>query len=296
VLYDETQQRATGVEVIDTVSQNVTEYYASLLFLNAATMATTFILLNSISNRFPNGLGNDSDQVGRNVMDHHKGAGASAVVEGFDEQYYFGRRPTGIYVPRFRNLGEKRNYLRGFGLQGGAGRSGWWSALGHEALGEALKNLVQTPSGWNISLGGFGECLPYASNRVTLNTNVKDKYGRNSLRMDVAFKENEQRMHEDIAVAASEMLQACGYKNVKPYTGISFPGNANHEMGTARMGKDSKTSVLNAFNQMHAVKNVFITDGSCMTSNGNVNPSLTYMALTARACAYAVDEMKQKNL
>lgn len=296
VLYDEATQRASGVEIIDTETNEVVEFYSTILFLNAATMATTFILLNSISNRFPNGLGNDSDQVGRHVMDHHKGAGASVSIEDFEEQYYSGRRPTGIYIPRFRNLNEKRNYLRGFGLQGGAGRSGWWNALGMETIGADLKKVVQTPGHWNLSLGGFGECLPYPTNRVTLNTNLKDKYGRNTLSMDVEFKENEKAMHEDIANAAVEMLEACGYKDVKRNTGISFPGNANHEMGTARMGHDPKTSVLNKFNQMHAVKNVFITDGSCMTSSGNVNPSLTYMALTARACDYAVKEMMRKTI
>lgn len=296
VLYDEQKNRAVGVEIIDTETRAVMEFYASVIFLNAATLATTFILLNSISNRFPNGLGNGSDQVGRNVMDHHKGAGASASVEGFEDHYYSGRRPTGIYVPRYRNLMEKRNYLRGFGLQGGASRSGWWNALSTEALGENLKQAVQTPGGWNMSLGGFGECLPYAGNRITLSTNKKDIYGRNTLRVDVEFKDNEKRMHEDIADSAAEMLEACGYKNLKRNSGISFPGNANHEMGTARMGRDPKTSVLNAFNQMHEVKNVFITDGSCMTSSGNVNPSLTYMALTARACDYAVTELKKKNL
>jgi choline dehydrogenase-like flavoprotein len=296
VLYDESKQRATGVEIIDTETNEVIEFYSSIIFLNAATMATTFILLNSISKQFPNGLGNGSDQVGRNVMDHHKGAGASASVDGFEDQYYSGRRPTGIYVPRYRNFGEKRNYLRGFGLQGGAGRSGWWNALSTEAIGENLKQVVQTPGGWNISLGGFGECLSYQNNRATLNTNLKDKYGRNTLSMDVEFHENEKKMHEDIADSAVEMLEACGYKNVRRNSGISFPGNANHEMGTARMGRDPKTSVLNAFNQMHEVKNVFITDGSCMTSSGNVNPSLTYMALTARACDYAVREMKKGSI
>jgi choline dehydrogenase-like flavoprotein len=296
VLYDEKKNRATGVEIVDAETKEVIEFYASIIFLNAATLATTFILLNSISSRFPNGLGNDSDQVGRNVMDHHKGAGASASVEGFEDQYYSGRRPTGIYVPRYRNLNEKRHYLRGFGLQGGAGRSGWWSALGMETIGESLKTFVQTPGGWNISLGGFGECLPYANNRVTLNTDKKDVYDRNTLRVDVEFKDNEKLMHEDIADSAAEMLEACGYKNVKRNSGISFPGNANHEMGTARMGHDSRTSVLNSYNQMHEVKNVFITDGSCMTSSGNMNPSLTYMALTARACNYAVSELRSRNI
>jgi choline dehydrogenase-like flavoprotein len=296
VIYDEGKQRATGVEVIDTETNTVTEYYSTILFLNAATMATTFILLNSTSSRFPNGLGNGSDQVGRNVMDHHKGGGASAQVEGLDDQYYSGRKPTGIYVPRFRNISEKRkDYIRGFGLQGGAGRGGW-NAFSLEAIGAELKKIVQQPRGWNISLGGFGETLPYQENRATLNTNLKDKYGRNTLSMDVEFKENEKAMHEDIANSAAEMLEACGYKNVRKNTGISFPGNANHEMGTARMGRDPKTSVLNAFNQMHEVKNVFITDGSCMTSNGNVNPSLTYMALTARACDYALKELKKGNI
>jgi choline dehydrogenase-like flavoprotein len=296
VLYDESKQRATGVEIIDTETNQVIEFYSSVIFLNAATMATTFILLNSTSARFPNGLGNDSDQVGRNVMDHHKGAGASASVDGFEKQYYSGRRPTGIYVPRYRNLNEKLIYLRGFGLQGGAGRSGWWNSFSLETIGNELKKTVQTPGEWNISLGGFGECLPYASNRATLNTNLKDKYGRNTLSMDAEFKENEKLMHEDIAVSAAEMLEACGYKNVKQNRGISFPGNANHEMGTARMGRNSKTSVLNAFNQMHEVKNVFVTDGSCMSSSGNVNPSLTYMALTARACDYVVHELKKGNI
>jgi choline dehydrogenase-like flavoprotein len=297
VIYDEEKQRAKGVEIIDTVTNEVMEFYSSIIFLNAATIATAFILLNSTSTRFPNGLGNGSDQIGRNVMDHHKGAGATAQVDGFEDWYYSGRRPTGIYVPRFRNISAQRNdYLRGFGLQGGAGRGGWWNALSQEVIGEQLKKSVQQPGGWHISLGGFCETLPYSENRVTLNSNLKDKYGRNTLSMDVEFKENENAMHQDIANSAAEMLTACGYKNVTKNTGISFPGNANHEMGTARMGRDPKTSVLNAFNQMHEVKNVFITDGSCMASSGNVNPSLTYMALTARACDYAVREMKKGNI
>jgi choline dehydrogenase-like flavoprotein len=296
VIYDEKKQRATGVEVIDTETNEVLEFYSTIIFLNAATLATTFILLNSISNRFPNGLGNGSDQVGCNVMDHHKGAGASACMEGFEDQYYYGRRPTGIYIPRYRNVGNnKMNYLRGFGLQGGGSRNGW-HAISAEVIGEDLKKAAQQPGPWSIYVGGFGECLPYPDNRVTLNTNLKDKYGRNSLSMNVEFRENEKAMNQDIAESSAEMLEACGYKNVKKNTGMSFPGNANHEMGTARMGRDPKTSVLNAFNQMHEVKNVFITDGSCMTSSSCVNPSLTYMALTARACDYALKELKRGNL
>jgi choline dehydrogenase-like flavoprotein len=294
VIYDNNKGRATGVEIIDTETKEVIEYYSKIIFLNAATLGTTFILLNSMSSRFPNGLGNGSDQVGRNLMDHHKGAGANATVEGFEGSYYSGRRPTGVYLPRFRNISEKRNdYIRGFGLQGGAGRSGW---DGSDAFGQQLKKEVQNPGSWHMGLGGFGECLPYRENRVTLNTELKDKWGRPSLSADCEFKENEKAMQQDMANSAAEMLDAAGYKNVKPYVNTSFPGNANHEMGTARMGRDPKTSVLNGYNQMHEVPNVFITDGSAMTSSACVNPSLTYMALTARACDYAVKELKKMNI
>lgn len=297
VLYDEQKGIASGVEVINTETNSTTNFYARLIFLNASTIATTHLLLNSISSRFPNGLGNDSDQVGRNLMDHHKQAGANAEVEGFDDQYYYGRRPVGLYVPRFRNIHEKRtDYIRGFGLMGGSGRAGWNSHVNEFELGAALKQAVQQPGKWQINLGGYGETLPYADNRITLNKEVKDKWGRNTVSIDCSFRDNEMAMQQDMASSAGEMLEAAGYKNVRTHVNTSFPGNSNHEMGTARMGRDPKTSVLNAFNQMHAVKNIFITDGSCMTSNACVNPSLTYMALTARACAYAVEEMKKQNL
>jgi choline dehydrogenase-like flavoprotein len=294
IIYDEQKGKAIGVELIDTLTNEVMEYYSKIIFLNAATLGTTFVLLNSIGSRFPNGMGNGSDQVGRNLMDHHKQAGANAQVDGFEDQYYSGRRPNGIYVPRFRNLTEKRtDYIRGFGLQGGASRQGWNS---HDEIGIALKEAVQKPGPWNIGLGAFGECLPYAENRATLNKNKTDKWGRPTLSIDCEFKANEKAMQQDMANSAAEMMEAVGYKNVRPYVNTSFPGNANHEMGTARMGMSPKTSVLNKFNQLHEVKNVFITDGSCMTSNACVNPSLTYMALTARACEYAVGELKSGNL
>ncbi|HEY9009258.1 MAG TPA: GMC family oxidoreductase [Ohtaekwangia sp.] len=297
VLYDEQKGKATGVEVTDAVTNEVTGYYARIIFLNASTLGTTFILLNSISNRFPNGFGNDSDQLGRNLMDHHKFAGANATIEGFEDQYYIGRKPNGIYIPRFRNLHKtEMNYIRGFGIMGGASRQGWKSYLESDNIGEALKEAVQTPGPWSMWLGAFGECLPYQDNRVTLNTSQKDKYGRNTLSIDCAFRANELAMQQDMANSAAEMLEAVGYKNVRPYVNTSFPGNANHEMGTARMGRDPKTSVLNAFNQVHAAKNVFVTDGACMTSNASVNPSLTYMALTARACDHAVKELNRLNI
>lgn len=297
VIYDDAKGKAVGVEITDTETHEIHEFYSRILFLNASTVGTTFILLNSISNRFPNGLGNGSDQVGRNLMDHHKQAGASASVEGFEDEYYYGRRPTGLYVPRFRNLKEKRaDYLRGFGYQGAASRSGWSGHRTSAALGASLKEAVQHPGPWSIGMGAFGECLPYPENRITLNTDKKDKWGRPTLNIDAEFKENEKAMQQDMADAMGEMLEETGYTNVKTHVNTSFPGNANHEMGTARMGRDPKTSVLNAFNQLHEVKNVFITDGSFMASSSCVNPSLTYMAMTARACDHAIKELNRLNL
>jgi choline dehydrogenase-like flavoprotein len=293
VIYDEQRQKAIGVEIIDTKTNEVIEFYSRIIFLNAATVATAFILLNSTSSRFPNGLGNGSDQVGRNLMDHHKGATASASVEGFEDSYYYGRRPTGIYIPRFSNLKKNdSDFLRGYHYGGGA----WRSRTHSDEIGASLKQAVTNPGGWQISLYAFGECLPYAENRITLNKDKKDKWGRPLINVDCEFKENERTMNKKSSEVAGGLLEAAGFKNVKANSNISFPGNANHEMGIARMGKDPKTSVLNTFNQMHEVKNVFITDGSCMTSSSCVNPSLTYMALTARACDYAVRELKKSEI
>ena len=291
VLYDEQKQKATGVEIIDTETNETIEFHARLIFLNAATVATSFILLNSTSSRFPNGLGNGSEQVGRNLMDHHKGLSASASIDGYEDSYYYGRRPTNIYIPRFRNIKNKdADFLRGYHFGGSAYRS---KQNDSPEIGEALKQAMATPGGWHMGLYAFGECLPYSENRITLNHDKKDKWGRPMIAVDCEFKENERTMNKDISATAGELLEAAGFKNINVNNTISFPGNANHEMGTARMGKDPKTSVLNAFNQMHEVKNVFITDGSCMTSSACVNPSLTYMALTASACNYAVKEMKK---
>ncbi len=294
VIYDEQKQKATGVEIIDTETNQVEEFYAKLVFLNASTVATAFILLNSISSRFPNGLGNDSDQVGRNLMDHHKGISIVGRIDGFEEDYYFGRRPAPVYVPRFRNVRSSHpDLLRGYHFGGSAYRP---RQAGEARLGADLKNALSEPGAWHFGLYAFGECLPYADNRITLNKDRKDKWGRPLVAVDCEFRENEQKMHEDMKLAGAEMLEAAGFKNISISAKISFPGNANHEMGIARMGNDPKTSVLNRYNQMHGVKNVFITDGSCMTSGSCVNPSLTYMALTARACDYAVSELKKGNL
>jgi len=293
VLYDETKQKASGVEVIDTQTNEVQEYYAKIIFLNASTVATTSILLNSVSSRFPNGLGNGSDQVGRNLMDHHKGLSASASVEGFEDRYYYGRRPVSVYIPRFRNVDRNdASFLRGYHYGVSASRQTAQS----DEIGAPLKEAMTEPGKWQISLWAFGECLPYAENRITLDPDKKDKWGRPLVVVDCEFKENEKAMNKEMGLIAGEMLETAGFSNINIRNDMSFPGNANHEMGTARMGRDPKTSVLNSFNQMHEVSNVFITDGSCMTSGSCVNPSLTYMALTARACDYAVRELNKKNI
>jgi len=294
IIYDEKRGRAAGVEIIDTETRQTEDFFAKIIFLNASTVATTFILLNSSSSRFPNGLGNGSDQVGRNLMDHHKGLSFSARVEGFEDKYYYGRRPTPVYIPRFQNILEKNsNFLRGyhFGASAYRGRK-----EGDATIGAELKEAMSEVGPWEMSLYAFGETLPYLNNRITLDRNKNDNWGRPVIAIDCEFKENEKAMHEDIKVTGRQLLEAAGFKDVAVNGSISFPGNANHEMGTVRMGRDPKTSVLNSYNQMHEVPNVFITDGSCMTSGACLNPSLTYMALTARACDHAVQEMKRRNL
>ena len=294
ILYDDQKKRATGVEIIDTKTNEVEEFYARLIFLNASTVATAAILLNSTSSRFSNGLGNGSDLVGRNLMDHHKGLSASASVDGFEDMYYYGRRPSSIYIPRFKNVKEKDPaFLRGYHFGGSASRGQQQNA---NVIGAALKESMTEPGGWRMGLYAFGECLPYADNRITLNQDKKDKWGRPVININCEFKDNEKAMHENMGITAKEMLEAAGFKDIHISNNISFPGNANHEMGVARMGNDPQTSVLNSFNQMHEVPNVYITDGSCMTSGSCVNPSLTYMALTARACDYAVKELKRMNI
>lgn len=294
VIYDEQKQRATGVEIIDTETRKTEEFHARLIFLNASTVATAFILLNSVSSRFPNGLGNGSDQVGRNLMDHHKGISITAKVDGFEDMYYYGRRPTPIYIPRFQNIKDKTpGFIRGYHLGGGASRP---RQAGDAIIGAELKEALSEPGPWQMSLNGYGECLPYADNRITLDNNKKDQWGRPIITINCEFKENEKAMHTDMVNTGKEILDAAGLKDINVKAEISAPGNANHEMGIARMGNDPKTSVLNKYNQMHEVPNVFITDGSCMTSSACQNPSITYMALTARACDFAVQEMKRLNL
>lgn len=297
VLYDKDKSKATGVRVMDSHTLQTVEYYADIIFLNGSTLGTSWIMMNSVSDRFPNGFGNDSGQLGHNLMDHHFGVGAGGSFEGFEDQYYnSGRRPNGIYIPRFRNTNDKtmqKDYVRGFGYQGGAGRdrgSSW------EGIGVQLKEAQTEPGKWNMGVGSWGEHLPYFENKVTMNKTKKDKYGLPTLDIDCEFKDNEMAMRKDMQASAIEMLEAAGLKNVSGYDSAPPPGHCIHEMGTARMGKDPKTSVLNGFNQVHAAKNVYVTDGACMASSSCVNPSITYMALTARACDHAVKELKKGNI
>jgi choline dehydrogenase-like flavoprotein len=298
LIYDEKKGKAVGVRVLDPDSKQEIEFFAKIIFLNASTLGSTQILLNSTSSRFPNGLGNGSDQLGRNLMDHQYRAGADAKVEGFDDKYYIGRRPNGIYIPRFRNVGndKRTDYLRGFGYQGAASRSEWSRGVSEMAFGAELKEALTSPGSWSIGITGFGECLPNPRNRVTLNNNKRDIHGLPTLNIDATWGDNEKAMRKDMKESAAEMLEAAGFKNVNIFDNPDNMGLGIHEMGTARMGKDPKTSVLNRWNQVHEAPNVFVTDGAAMTSSGCQNPSLTYMALTARAADYAVSELKKGNL
>jgi len=299
VLYDEKTQKATGVRVVDAITNESIEFNSRIVFLCASSMASTAILMQSKSDRFPNGMGNDSGELGHNIMDHQLGSGAYGKYDGFEDQYYTGRRPNGFYIPRFRNLGKKSStvdFLRGYGYQGGAGRGNWTEAVSELAYGKDFKKGILEAGAWSLGMTGFGEVLPYHENKMFLNYDKLDQHGLPTIVFDAEFKENERIMKEDWKVQAAEMLEDAGFKEVAIFDSNAPIGKGIHEMGTARMGKDPKTSVLNKHNQVHSVPNVFVTDGACMTSSANQNPSLTYMALTARAANHAVAELKKQNL
>jgi choline dehydrogenase-like flavoprotein len=299
VIYDEKAKRATGVRVIDAETNETMEFKAKIIFLCASAIASTSILLNSKSNRFPNGMGNDSGELGHNVMDHHLAAGASGNFDGFEDQYYKGRRPNGIYIPRFRNISQntkQSDFLRGYGYQGGAGRNGFADTVAEYSYGEKLTKSILSPGSWSMLLIGFGETLPAHDNKMTLDYDKPDAWGLPTVTFDAQFGENELNMRKDMISQAIAMLEAGGFKDIKTMDDIGAPGKCIHEMGTARMGRDPKTSVLNGNNQIHAVPNVFVTDGSFMTSSACQNPSLTYMAFTARAVDFAVKELNKQNI
>jgi choline dehydrogenase-like flavoprotein len=297
VLYDKDKKRATGVEILDSETNQTYVFKSKIVFLNASALNSTWMLMNSATDVWDGGLGSSSGELGHNIMDHHFRVGASAEVEGFDDKYYYGRRPSGFYIPRFRNWhDDKRNYLRGFGYQGSASRDGWNRNIAEMGIGAGLKDAIVEPGGWRIGMTAFGEMLPHHDNRIYLSKDKKDKWGLPVLEMDVEIKENEIAMRKDMKDDAVEMFERAGLKNVRGYEGDYAPGMGIHEMGGARMGRDPKTSVTNKFNQVWDAPNVFMTDGACMTSASCVNPSLTYMALTARAANYAVEELKKRNL
>ncbi|MBL7734876.1 MAG: GMC family oxidoreductase [Chitinophagaceae bacterium] len=297
ILYDKDTKKATGVEVIDAQTNNTIEYKAKVVFLCASALNSTWALFNSATDIWPGGLGSSSGELGHNLMDHHFRCGASGRAEGYEDKYFFGRRANGIYIPRFRNLrGEKRDYIRGFGYQGGASRQGWRRDVAELSIGADLKEALTEPGDWTIGLGAFGETLPYHDNKISLDKNTKDKWGLPVLAIDCEIRDNEKKMRVDMMQDAKEMLEAAGIKDVNTYDNGYTMGMGIHEMGTARMGRDPKTSVLNMHNQVWDAKNVFVTDGACMVSAACQNPSLTYMALTARAADFAVSELKKGNL
>jgi choline dehydrogenase-like flavoprotein len=297
VLYDARTDRARGVRVIDAVTHEDMEFEGRVVFLCASALESTRILLNSRPDRFPRGLGNSSGELGYNLMDHTKGAGARGFVPGFEDRDSYGRRPNGVYVPRFRNVKDEHpDFLRGYGFQGAAGRAGWNRGVSMPGFGADFKEALRRPGPWQMTLSGFGECLPRRSNYVEIDPALKDKWGVPVLRIHCAWSDNERAMLQDMSVAAAEMLEAAGARDITTFVGNDPPGLTIHEMGTARMGRDPTTSVLNAFSQCHDVPNVFVTDGAAMTSSACQNPSLTYMALTARACSYAVEQMQRRDL
>jgi choline dehydrogenase-like flavoprotein len=297
VLYDPQRDRATGVRVIDRETHEELEFTGRVIFLCASALESARILLNSKNERFATGLGNSSGELGRNLMDHTMGAGASATVPGFEDRDTSGQRPNGIYIPRFRNVNASHpGFLRGYGFQGGASRAGWARGTSMAGFGADFKHALRTPGPWRARFSGFGECLPRSDNFVELDPAKLDAWGIPALRINCTWGENERAMLRDMAETAGEMLDAGGAQNIETFVEDNPPGLTIHEMGTARMGHDPRTSVLNAHNQMHDVRNIFVTDGAAMASSACQNPSLTYMALTARACAYAVEQMRNLEL
>ncbi|AWX44712.1 Gluconate 2-dehydrogenase (acceptor) [Flagellimonas maritima] len=299
IMYDSNTKKATGVKVIDRVTKETYEFKAKVIFLCASAIASTSILMQSKSDRFPNGMGNDSGELGHNIMDHHFKTGARGKMDGFDDKYYKGRKPNGIYIPRFRNLGGDSNmkdFTRGYGYQGGAGRGDYEDAAAELSHGKAFKDAILKPGGWTMNMLAFGEILPYHDNKMTLDYDKVDQWGLPTVTFDAEIKENELNMRKDMQEQAATMLEKSGVRDIEIYDDEYALGLGIHEMGTARMGKNPKTSVVNANNQLHSVKNVYVTDGSFMTSASCVNPSLTYMAFTARAVDHAAKELKKGSI
>ncbi len=297
IIYDENKQKATGVRVIDTHTKESREYFANVIFVNAATLNTNLILLNSKSKRFPNGLGNDNGLLGKYIAFHNYRATINAEFEGFPQYTTEGAKPTSHYVPRFRNVyKQETDFLRGYAAGFGAGPI---RETNREGYGDGLlNNLLETKETglWGVNSHMMGETIPKKSNHVFLDNNIKDQWGIPQLNIDVDYDDNDEKMILDFFEQFSEMYSKAGFINIKTNDNKRRPGNDIHEMGGVRMGKDPKTSLLNKWNQMHHCKNVFVTDGACMTSTSTQNPSLTFMAISARAANYAVDQLKKRNI
>ena len=297
ILYDKDTKKAKGVEILDSENNKTYQYYSKIVFVNASALNSAWVLMNSATDIWPDGLGSSSGELGHNIMDHHYNVGASGTIEGYEDKYVYGRRANGFYIVRFANLlGDKRNYLRGFGYQGSASRQDWKRDVAELGIGVSLKETLTEPGGWTMGMTGFGELLPYHENKISLDKEKKDKWGLPVLNMDAELKENELKMRKDMAAEGVAMLEAAGFKKVHSWDNGHHVGDGIHEMGSARMGKSPKSSVLNGHNQVWDAKNVFVTDGACMTSAACQNPSLTYMALTARAADFAVGELKKGNI
>ncbi len=297
VVYDDNSARASGVRIVDANTMEKREYGAKVIFLCASTLGSTQIMLNSRSERFPNGIANDSGTLGRYLMDHLGGIGIYGTVPGFTDRYHVGRRPSGCYIPRFRNISEPDDrFVRGFGYQGEATRRNWERGFEESGIGVELKTRLRRPGPWTFGMGGFGEMLPYSHNRVWLDDKRTDRWGMPILNIDCTHGENEKAMLKAIVDDGKAILEAAGLTDIGTWGEAWPPGLAIHEMGTARMGHDPATSVLNKYNQAHDVPNLFVTDGACMTSSACQNPSLTYMALTARAAHAAADMLAEGQL
>jgi choline dehydrogenase-like flavoprotein len=297
LIFDPTSRKISRVRIIDSQTHATLEFQAPLVFLCASTLESARILLNSHTPEFSNGLANTSGELGHNLMDHIKGGGAKGILPGHEDKRTIGNRPNIVYMPRFRNVKEKHpGFLRGYGFQGEADREGWDRGASQTAFGVDFKRAISQPGPWQFTFAGYGECLPNHENFVEIDKSKVDAWGIPTLKIHCAFGENEFAIRKDMSIAAAEMLSAAGAGSIRPFMDSDPPGFSVHEMGTARMGRDPKTSVLNSWNQCHDIKNLFITDGACMTSSGCVNPSLTYMALTAQACHYAVEQLKRGEL
>ncbi len=297
ILYDDKKNIATGVRIIDTDTKQVTEYFAKVIFVNAACLNSNLILLNSTSNRFPKGLGNDYDVLGRYMAFHNYRGTLSAPYDGPADKYYYGRRPTQPMMPNFRNVyKQETDFLRGYMTFYGVGRGNAYPKDGEAQLGGSFKDTISEAGDWYISMMMQGETIPKASNHVRLSPDKKDTWGIPQLVTSIGYDDNDEKSMKDFLARGSEMLEAAGCKNISQSDSKQAPGLDIHEMGGIRMGKDPKTSMLNGFNQLHACKNVFVTDGASMHSTSTQNPSLTYMALTARAANYAVAELKKGNI